>query len=161
MNRILLYALAAGLAAGPAGCDGNKGPVYTNVSGTITVNGKPLDKGTITFTSDGRPPTQAEIVDGKYAGQAIVGANKVAISARRKAAAAKAMNPQAKAMMDAQLKGYAEKGPPGSGGGGMPIDSPLDEQETLPAEWNTASKHVREVAAGAQNAFDFDIKTKN
>lgn len=161
MNRFFLYALAAGLACGLAGCDGGtKAVTYANVSGTVTLNGKPLEKGTITFTTNGRPPSQADIVDGKFSGQAIAGPNKVEISVRKKPTAPKAMNPQAKASMEAQLKGYAEHGPPGGGGGGGVPSDYNPEVETLPAEWNSASKHVREIAAGAPNELSFDIIVK-
>ena len=47
------------------------------MTGTVNYNGKPLQKGTITFATDGRPPTQMDIFDGKYAGQAMVGSNKI------------------------------------------------------------------------------------
>ena len=40
------------------GCGkGDEAPAYANVSGTVTYNGKPLEKGQITFSTDGRPPS--------------------------------------------------------------------------------------------------------
>src|SRR5437660_8482687 len=76
---------ALALAIGVVGC-GGKGdpPAYANVSGTVTYNGKPLDKGQITFSTDGRPPTMMDIVDGKFTGQAMIGSNKVQVAAFRK-----------------------------------------------------------------------------
>jgi hypothetical protein len=53
----LLFIAVAG------GCGGGKG----NVSGTVTVDGKPLPMGTIVFTSESGPAVAAEILDGKYA----------------------------------------------------------------------------------------------
>jgi hypothetical protein len=70
----------------------SKAPAYANVSGTVTYNGNPLEEGQITFSvpafaTDGAgppPPTVADIVNGKYTLQAIVGTNRVSITAFRK-----------------------------------------------------------------------------
>ncbi len=65
---------ALAVAIGVVGCGTQDGaPPYANVSGTVTYNGKPLAKGHITFSTDGRPPAAMDIVDGKFAGQAMVG----------------------------------------------------------------------------------------
>src|SRR5262245_8051654 len=79
LARFTALAVAIGLLVG---C-GKKGPSYANVSGTVTYNGTPLAKGQITFQTDGRPPTMADIVDGEFAGQAMVGSNKVSVAAFR------------------------------------------------------------------------------
>src|SRR5581483_8817837 len=100
--RFLILAVVIGLA----GCSEHKGPSYANVSGTVTYNGKPIEKGFIQFSTDGRAPTQTDIVDGKYSGQAMVGSNKVQITADRKAAKEKQLPQQAQAMIKAyQLMG--------------------------------------------------------
>src|SRR5581483_39375 len=75
---------ALAVAIGIVGCGKSGAPSYANVSGAVTYNGKPIEKGQITFARDGRPPTQADIVDGKYTGQAMVGSNRVSITAYRK-----------------------------------------------------------------------------
>src|SRR5438132_8043222 len=86
MYQLIRFTVLA-LAIGVVGCGQKTGaPAFANVSGTVTYNGKPLEKGQITFATDGRPPTMADIVDGKYTGQAMIGSNKVAIAAFRKSA---------------------------------------------------------------------------
>ncbi|MFO0959687.1 MAG: MBG domain-containing protein [Isosphaeraceae bacterium] len=51
----------------PAGC-GSGGPVMGRVSGTVKYNGKPIEKGTISFTpTDGqRPSATGTITNGSY-----------------------------------------------------------------------------------------------
>src|SRR5262249_2256013 len=70
------------------GCQQGDKQNYANVSGTVTYNGQPIDKGQIIFAMEGRPPSTMDIVEGKFAGQAMVGSNKVSVSARKKAASA-------------------------------------------------------------------------
>jgi hypothetical protein len=156
MNRTLpLAAVAACLLLGCGG--GDNSPPYANVSGTVSFNGKPIEKGTITFATDGRPPSQMDIIDGKYAGQAMVGSNKISISAKRKAAGGKSqVPPQALAMAKAQMESYARK----SGGGGQPVNVDFGTEEMIPPEWGMNSKQMRVVEAGGANKFDFEIKGK-
>jgi len=160
MNRILsglALVTTLGLVVGCGGAD--KPPPYANVSGTVSFNGKPLEKGTITFATDGRPPSVLDIVDGQYSGQALVGSNKVSISSRRKSGGGKALPPQA----EAQIKAYAQSGgPPGatSGGGGTVSEYDVSGTEIIPPEWSTASKQMRVIEAGTANKLDFDIKAK-
>lgn len=142
------------LALGVIGCGGtaDKPPAFANVSGTVTYNGKPIDKGTITFATDGRPPTVADIVDGKYTGQAMVGKNKVSISAFRKAAKAREMPETAKKQIEAYQK--LNK----SGGGGTGDEYDPTKEDYIPDEYGKASKQIREVQPSAPNTFDFNIK---
>ena len=57
------------------------GPETSTVTGAVTVDGKPLDKGVITFTSpDGKTAT-AEIKSGNYEARTSPGTNRVQISA--------------------------------------------------------------------------------
>ena len=62
------------------GCDGAK---FVEVSGTVTVDGAPIESGAITFLpADGQTPTAGgEIKDGKYRVKVPVGVMKVSISA--------------------------------------------------------------------------------
>jgi len=61
------------------GCDGSK---FADVSGTVTVDGKPVETGSITFVpADGLSSTAGgEIKDGKYSVKVPVGMMKVSIS---------------------------------------------------------------------------------
>ena len=110
MKRPLGFLLSSLILATAVGCQRGDGQTYANVKGKVTFNGKPIEKGHITFALEGRPPSTIDIVDGKFAGQAMVGSNKVSVSAKRKAATA----PQVPKSADAQIKGYMKvKGAPG------------------------------------------------
>jgi hypothetical protein len=142
------------LIATIVGCGGNKS-TYAKVKGTVTLNGKPLDKGEIAFTLVGKPPTFMNVVDGKFSGQAIVGSNTISISAKRKSGVAPKLPKEAMA----QMKAYREKGV--SQGGADPnanFDSTMID--LIPQEWGASSKQVRVVELGAANDFEFDISTK-
>src|SRR5947209_20015 len=69
--RVLLPVMLAGLLL-TAGCSKQKG----TVKGEVLIDGKPLDKGTITFVAtDGKTPqVTAEIKDGKYSAEVPPGA---------------------------------------------------------------------------------------
>jgi len=83
---VLGVALMCALAA--TGC-GSSGPTMGRVSGTVTYQGKPIEKGTVTFIStDGeRPNATGPIEGGSYTLQtsepgdgAVVGEYKIAVS---------------------------------------------------------------------------------
>lgn len=143
--------LAVAIAA-VVGCGNSDGALpYANVSGTVTYNGKPLEKGIITFSTDGRPPSAMDIVDGKFAGQAMVGSNKVSVIAYRKGAKARAVPPEAVAQMkayEAMNKGQTSES----------FDPSMEDY--IPPEWGTESKQMRVVEAGGANDFQFEIKGK-
>jgi hypothetical protein len=134
------------------GCQKGDKQTHADVKGTVTFNGKPIDKGQITFAPEGRPPSTMDIVDGKFTGQAMVGENKISISARKKSATPPKLSKDAQA----QIKGYAEKKRGQPGGPTMDYDSTMVEY--IPSEWGTQSKQTRVVEAGAANEFQFDIK---
>jgi hypothetical protein len=162
MNRFLRL-LPFLLLATAVGCQKGDKLAYANVKGKVTYNGKPIAKGQITFALEGRPPSTMDIEDGKYTGQAMVGSNKVSVSARKKVAAVPKAKGGAVAAKDAdtQMKGYM-KFKAGKGEfGGPPLDYDPTLVEYIPAEWNTQSKQMRVVEAGAPNEFDFDIKGPN
>jgi hypothetical protein len=151
MNR-LLGLLPFLLLVMVVGCHGNK-PVYANVKGTVTFNGKPIEKGLITFAVEGKPPASSDIVDGKYSGQAMVGSNKVSVSAWKKSATAPALSKAAQT----QIKGYMEK-KKGEPGGPTGDSSEPNMVDYIPPEWGTQSKQIRVIEAGMTNELDFDIK---
>jgi hypothetical protein len=145
---------ALAVAVGVAGC-GSSGPIpYANVSGTVTYNGQPLTKGQITFFTDGRPPSAIEIVDGKYAGQAMVGSNRIQISAYRKTNKERPLPDTARK----QYEAYQAMNKGGGGGASDQFDPGMEDY--IPPEWGRESKQVRVVEAGAANKFDFDVKGK-
>jgi hypothetical protein len=156
MKQALRY-LPFLILAAAVGCHDPNKPVYANVKGTVTYNNKPVEKGEITFAIEGRPPSTLDIIDGKFNGQAMIGSNKVTVSAKKKAAAP----PKLDAHADAQIKGYMKfKAGPGQFGG-PPADYDPSMVEYIPAEWNTHSKQMRVIEAGGANDLEFDIKGKN
>ena len=161
MNRSFGFILFLILAT-VIGCGKDK-TKFANVKGKVTYNGSPIEKGFITFSIEGQPPSSMKIVDGEFNGQAMVGSNKVSVSARKKVAAVPKAKGGAVAAKDAdtQMKGYM-KFKAGKGEfGGPPLDYDPTLVEYIPAEWNTQSKQMRVVEAGAPNEFDFDIKGPN
>jgi hypothetical protein len=152
MNRplgCLLFLLLATVV----GCQREK-QTYANVKGTVTFNGKPIEKGQIIFALEGGPPSAADIVDGKFSGQAMVGSNKIIVSAKRKSPTPPVLDPHAKT----QIEGYMKfKAGPGKFGG-PPADYDPSMVEYIPAEWNTRSTQMRVVEAGAANEFEFNIR---
>src|SRR3954453_7953140 len=117
MNRPLGFLLFVILVTA-VGCQSGDKQTFANVKGTVTFNGTPIEKGQITFAMEGRPPSTMDIVDGKYSGQAMVGSNKISISAKRKTAAAPKLTKDA----ENQTKGYKEWMKGKGEGGGPPSD---------------------------------------
>ena len=152
MNQLARFTALA-IVFGVVGCSKDGAPSYVNVSGTVTYNGQPIPKGQITFSTDGRPPSMMEIVDGKFAGQAMVGSNKIMVSAYRKT------NNERK-IPDSAKKQYEAYRAMNKGGGdsGETFDPSMEDY--IPKEWNRESTQVRVVEAGGQNKFEFDIKGK-
>ena len=157
MNRPLGFFLFLTLAT-VVGCQGRDKPIYANVKGTVTYNSKPIEKGTITFAVEGRPPTTVDIVDGKFAGQAMVGSNKISVSAQKKSATPPKLSKDAQI----QIKGYQEKFKAEQGkGAGSVSQYDATMVEYIPPEWGTQSKEKRVIESGSTNEFEFNIKGKN
>jgi hypothetical protein len=134
------------------GCGGDR-QTYANVKGTVTYNDKPLDKGEVIFTVEGRPPAIIEVTDGKFAGQALVGSNKVSVSARQKTG--KKRNYPATA--EDMRRVYKASGKGNDAG----AEVEYDVVDYIPAEWGSASKHMYVVETGAANEFNLSIKGPN
>jgi hypothetical protein len=156
MNLPLSFLLSSLILATVVGCQRGDGQTYANVKGKVTFNGTPIEKGHITFALEGRPPSTVDIVDGKFAGQAMVGSNKVSVSAKRKSAAA-ALPKSA----DTQVKGYQAKFKTNPGEvGGSPLDYDPTMVDYIPPEWGVQSKQMRVVESGGANDFEISIKGK-
>lgn len=137
-----------------AGCQKEGKHSFANVSGTVTYNGNPIEKGSIQFQMEGNPPKAMDIINGKFNGQAMVGSNRVSVSAKKKSATAKALSPEALL----QFKGYQEahRGEPGA-----PSEySDLNMVEYIPPEWGSATKQTRVIESG-NNELQFEIQGKN
>jgi hypothetical protein len=65
----LAAALVAGLVPVLAGCSGNKPPgrgEKLNLDGVVTVNGRPLKSGTITFVCENNDSCSTDVSNGKF-----------------------------------------------------------------------------------------------
>ena len=153
MNPLARFTALA-IVIGMVGCNKDGAPAYVNVSGTVTYNGKLIEKGQITFSTDGRPPSAIEIVDGKFAGQAMVGSNRIMISAYRKTNKERKIPESAKK----QYEAYRQMNKGGGGESSEPFDPSLEDY--IPDEWGKESKQNRVVETGGANNFQIDIKGK-
>jgi len=154
MNRPFVFILSLMLAS-VVGCGHRDKPTYANVKGKVTFNGSPIEKGTITFALEGRPPSSMNIVDGAFNGQAMVGSNKVSVSAKKKSASAPKLSKEAQTQMEGYQKKFkrdSEKG----GGTISQFDATLVDY--IPPEWGMQSTQMRVVESGSKNEFEFDIK---
>ncbi len=138
-SAMLAACLAAAVAAG---CSSDADELAREaVSGTVTFDGQPLERGAITFVPEGQVPTQggASITDGKYSiakSEGLVAGNyNVAITSP---------------LGDAEKAKDAVTNAPG-----MPPKPPKD---LIPAQYNKKSTLKAEVKAGASNVFDFNLE---
>ncbi len=132
MNRSFLI-LAIGLAFSPAlGCSSSTSKAKaTPVKGVVTLDGKPLADGEVSFLLTGEAPTTFPVKDGAFSGDAYAGSNKV------------------------ELRSY-KSGPPLATD---PNKAPT-KMNYIPDRFNTTSKLTAEVVAGGANDFKFDIASK-
>ena len=153
MKRLLGIFLIASVVVG---CSGNDRKLtYASVTGTVTFNGQPIAKGQITFALEGRPPSTIDIVDGKFDGQALVGSNKVSVSAKKKSGSAPKLNQDAQN----QIKGYTERMNKSNGEfGSPPKDYDPSMVEYIPEEWSGKSTQMRVIESGSTNDLKIDIK---
>jgi hypothetical protein len=116
------------LLYGVAGC--SQGPTYYPVSGTVTLDGKPLEHGDIFFVDiSGRyGPDPGRIEDGRFQFKAKAGKKRVQISASK------------------IFVGGAK------GAGGEPVP-----EEFLAPEYNAQSKLTGEVKPEGPNEFEFKL----
>jgi hypothetical protein len=123
-----------------AGCGGD--PLGRQpVSGSVNVDGAPLQKGNISFQPvDKGLPGGGKISGGKYsiARKDGVPAGKYRVT------------------INAPVPGTGSEPPPGS----MPGEALPPPQELIPPDWNTNSEQFVEVKDKTPNEFNFDIKAK-
>lgn len=81
MHRLLYASLTLSCLAMLSGCSSGtpKPPERANVSGTVTMNGKPMAEGEIQFEVTGQPPQVLQIKAGAFAGEVFVGKNRVGL----------------------------------------------------------------------------------
>ena len=115
------------------GCGGAKGPPTGTVSGNVTLDGKPLETGSIAFipkTGDA-PTSGAKIVKGYYSATVPLGKKRIEIRAPK---------------VVGQRKAYDTP------------DSPVIDiiEELIPARYNSTSELETEIATGS-SAGDFKL----
>ncbi|MDB5391984.1 MAG: hypothetical protein JWM11_7630 [Planctomycetaceae bacterium] len=123
------------IAVSLTGCGGSKGPAEGTISGKVTLDGKPLEKGAISFQpTDGLGKSAGgKIVNGYYSTTATLGPKKVQIQAPKVVGTFKAYDTP---------------------------DSPvLDKiEELIPAKYNAQSELKIDVKTGSTTA-NFDHET--
>lgn len=127
-TSLLILVVCAALAGGCS--PGVPEPTRVDVSGEVTIDGKPLEKGQIYFKTVAAGSIDSiEIVGGKFAGKAELGPRRVEITAMRPASG----------------------GTPGMDAG---------EENYIPAKYNVNSKLTADVTAGGPNQFQFEVTAK-
>jgi len=122
----MLGGVAAALAGMLAGC-GRRPPALAEVSGTVTLDGEPLARGTLTFEAAGLRPATAQILDGRIIEATTrrsndgvpVGHQRIAVFSREEPHAAPADRSQ-------------RRGPPGT----TRFPASMAGQSLLPARYN-------------------------
>jgi len=136
--RCALLVLAASVLNG---CGGGPAGLY-GVSGTVKVDGAPLEKGTISFeAAEGQRASSGAVISG--------GNFKV---------------PRDHGLQEGKYRVVVHAAA-GTGGGKAAADAPPGEgppppKELIPSDWNESSAHMIEVKKGGPFEFSFDIATK-
>lgn len=128
--RGLLFSLVSVVVLTLAGC-GSGGLAEYSVTGTVTFDGQPVEKGEIRLmpTEAGGTPYAGAIENGKFECKVTEGQKRVEISATREAA--------------------------------TPAPDGLPNYVSyIPAEYNTQSTLTAEVKPGGDNTFTFDLKSQ-
>jgi len=81
MRRMFVASIGIAIIGMSFGCGDSTKPSSIEVKGTVTVDGKPIPDGEISFLVAGQSPTLFPIKDGAYSGKALSGSNKIEIRA--------------------------------------------------------------------------------
>ena len=124
---------AAALLVAMTGCgDGKTHPKTTEVTGSVTLDGKALAEGEVSFVVPGEAPALIPIKDGNFKGKAFAGTNRVELRAT------KTLPKPANA---------------------LPTDE-APKVNLIPDKYNVQSKLEANVTAGGQNSFNFEASSK-
>lgn len=131
-----VFLLLSAAVACPAGCrPARSHGSLTEISGTVTVDGRPLDNGVISFVTPTTGDVQVfEVHAGRFAGQARVGERRIEV--RRLVAAA-----------------------PGPAATELPSPSGPVLVNDLPDHLNAMSTITASVTADGPNTFAFDLRS--
>jgi hypothetical protein len=153
-----VFALGTGLMTLSGGCSGGDSLPKERLSGTVTLDGQPLEQGTIRFmpTAQENASTSTEtiITSGAYEIPAstglLPGPYQVSISAVEEA---KGSTPAPK----------VRRGPgydPVGGTGVEEATADVRMRELIPAKYNIKSTLKADVTKGGKNVFDFPLMSK-
>ena len=135
-------ALAFSLLGAVIGCGGGDSDGRHAVSGTVTVDGAPVQEGNVNFQPVAQSTTSAGAVisNGTYS------------------------VPQEGGLLPGKYRVEIYAPVPGTGGtlaeGALPGEELPEAEELIPPEWNTKSEQTIEVKPEGPFEFDFDIKTQ-
>ncbi len=164
LRSLLMCALVAAFI----GC-GESNPPTENVTGVVTLDGKPVEGATITFTADdpeGEPATGKSGVDGKYTlttftsgDGAMAGSYKITVKKFPEVEGSDAPTAPAKEMsQDDEYAAFEQ---------GYTADDAAKKgtkaaKNMLPAKYESAVKSglTATVVAGGENNFDLELKSK-
>lgn len=127
------------VAAAVTGCGSSDGFPRQPVRGTVTLDGKPLEKGMITFTPTGAPEpiVSAVVADGVFelarSDGPVPGAHRVDVWSPR---------PTGKKVRDTDNRGQLVE----------------EVRESIPARYNLRSELTAQVQSGKSNTFDFPLQ---
>ncbi|MCA9086446.1 MAG: hypothetical protein KDA81_20460 [Planctomycetaceae bacterium] len=134
------------------GCGGSSGPEKVGVSGTVSIDGKPITQGTIAFVSlEGGRTAVTQITDGEYelakTDGPYPGEQKVTIQAFEKTGRTITVTKDL-------------PGPPDEGSAIPPGGLKLDEtKQVLPERYNTKSELKVSLESGYNSDVNFELTT--
>lgn len=142
--KLILAAAASGAClALILGCGGDSLGRHA-ISGSVTVNGAPLQHGDVSFQPVEKSSTTsggAVVTDGKYS------------------------VPRDKGLPTGKYRVVLNAPKPGTGAepakGAMPGEAPAPPEELIPPDWNVNSEHTIEVTEKGPNQFNFEVSAKS
>lgn len=123
------------------GCGGNALGRYA-ISGSVKVDGAPLDKGNISFQP---------VSDGQTSSGAVISGGIFSVPRDKGLPAGK---------YRVEINAAAGGGPGAADANAAPGDAPPPPKELIPAEWNESSTHTIDVKKEGPFNFSFEIATK-
>jgi hypothetical protein len=163
-SRQRLDLISVVLLVALAGCGGGAqydGPPRSAITGTVTVDGKPLTSGTIGFVGGGTTDRSASapIADGVYSIPEVqgptFGSYLVVISGTTSSEETQESEEESPAGEDAGVEGDEEESGDESEGS---LSAYVSAGNTLPAKYNTETELSREIESSS-HTFDFDLTT--
>src|SRR5262245_1372294 len=140
--RIALASFGFAVLCLLVGCGGDSLGRFA-ISGTVNVDGAPLEKGSISFQ-----PAQ----DQRTSSGGVVSGGKFTVPRDKGLAAGKYL-----VVVNAPMQAVNGKVPTADA---MPGEPPPPAKERIPPEWNSASEHTIELNPKGPFVFSFDISTK-